>query len=81
MSLDGLLNGLMNNLMTVRFNLKYSQITAFSALTLLVGRREGHTACKKQWWGAGVAWLSVWSEMHVAYGPADATATHCLLLQ
>jgi len=33
--------------MTVRFNLKYSQITAFSALTLLVGRREGHTACKK----------------------------------
>jgi len=24
-----------------------------------------------EWWGAGV----------VAYGPADATATHCLLLQ
>jgi len=20
----------------------------------LVGRREGHPACKKQWWGAGV---------------------------
>jgi len=26
-----------------------------SALTLLVGRQEGHPACKKQeWWGAGV---------------------------
>ena len=28
---------------------------AFSALTLLVGRQEGHLACKKtEWWGAGV---------------------------
>ena len=28
---------------------------AFSALTLLVGRQEGHSACKKfEWWGAGV---------------------------
>ena len=27
----------------------------FSALTLLVGRQEGHLACKKtKWWGAGV---------------------------
>jgi len=33
---------------------------AFSALTLLVGRQEGHPARKKpEWWGA--AWLSVWS--------------------
>jgi len=23
-------------------------------LTLLVGQQEGHPACKKQWWGAGV---------------------------
>jgi len=30
--------------------------SAFSALTLLVGRQEGHPACKKtEWWGAGVA--------------------------
>jgi len=29
-------------------------LSAFSALTLLVGRQEGHPACKKQWWGAGV---------------------------
>ena len=28
---------------------------SFSALTLLVGRQEGHPACKKtDWWGAGV---------------------------
>ena len=30
-------------------------IVAFSALTMLVGRQEGHQACKKtEWWGAGV---------------------------
>jgi len=30
-------------------------LIAFSALTLLVGRQEGHPACKKSvWWGAGV---------------------------
>ena len=30
-------------------------ITAFSALTLLVGRQEGRPACKKlEWWGTGV---------------------------
>ena len=28
---------------------------AFSALTLLLGRQEGHPACKKtEWWGEGV---------------------------
>ena len=35
---------------------------AFSALTLLVGRQEGHPACKKQSGGV-LAWLSVWSEV------------------
>ena len=31
-------------------------VCAFSALTLLVGRQEGHPACKKtEQWGAGVA--------------------------
>ena len=25
-----------------------------SALTLLAARQEGHPACKKQWWGAGM---------------------------
>jgi len=33
---------------------------AFSALTLLVGRQEGHPACKKLS-GEVLAWLSVWS--------------------
>jgi len=36
------------------FSLTYNA-SAFSALTLLVGRQEGHPACKKtEWWGAGV---------------------------
>jgi len=47
-------------------------------LALLVGRQEGHPACKKLSGGV-LAWLSVWSE--VQNGPADANATHCLLLQ
>jgi len=35
---------------------------AFSALTLLVGRQEGHPACKKHKSGEVVlVWLSVWS--------------------
>jgi len=34
---------------------------SFSALTLLVGRQEGHPACKKLSGGV-LAWLSVWSE-------------------
>ena len=37
-------------------------VFAFSALTLLVGRQEGHPACKKLS-GEVLAWLSVWSEM------------------
>jgi len=33
----------------------FTSYCAFSALTLLVGRQEGHPACKKtEWWGAGV---------------------------
>jgi len=55
----------------------YVQI-AFSALTLLVGRQQGHPACKKLSGGV-LAWLSVWSEVQT--DPADATATDCLWLQ
>ena len=33
----------------------YRYYFSFSALTLLVGRQEGHPACKKtEWWGAGM---------------------------
>jgi len=52
---------------------------AFSALTLLVGRQEGHPACKKLSGGI-LAWLPG-MRCRLAYGPADATATHYLLLQ
>ena len=41
--------------------------SAFSVLTLLVGRQEGHPACKKQWWGAGVViCLEQGADLHVA---------------
>ena len=42
---------------------------AFSALTLLVGRQEGHPACKKLSGGV-LAWLSVWSEMQTCILPS-----------
>ena len=55
-------------------------VTAFSALTLLVGRQEGHPACKNRVVGCWHGYLSG-ARCRLAYGPADATATHCLLLQ
>jgi len=42
---------------------------AFSALTLLVGRQEGHPACKKLSGGV-LAWFSVWSEMQPCIWPS-----------
>ena len=55
----------------------------FSALTLLDGRQEGHPACKKLSGGVLGCWHGYLTEAtcRLAYGPADATATHCLLLQ
>jgi len=49
----------------------------FSALTLLVGWQEGHPACKKLSGGGWCGYLSG-ARCRLAYGPADATATHCL---
>ena len=45
-----------------------SATVAFSALTLLVGRQEGHPACKKtEWWGAGVViCLERGADLHMA---------------
>jgi len=39
----------------------------FSALTLLVGRHEGHPACKKiEWWGAGMdICLELGADLHM----------------
>jgi len=47
---------------------------AFSALTLLLGQQEGHPV--GYWHG-----YLTGARCRLAYGPADATATHCLLLQ
>jgi len=54
---------------------------AFSALMLLVGRQEGHLACKKN--SVVGCWRGYLSgaRCRLAYGPADANATRCLLLQ
>jgi len=43
-------------------------ILYFSALTLLVGRQEGHPACKKlEWWGTGmVICLERGADLHMA---------------
>jgi len=42
---------------------------AFSALTLLIWRQEGHPACKKLSGGV-LAWLSVWSEVQTCIWPS-----------
>jgi len=53
----------------------------FSALILLAGWQEGHPDCKKLSGGV-LTRYSVWGEVQICiYGPADATATHYLLLQ
>ena len=58
----------------------YSIQLAFSALTLLVGWHEGHPACKKRVVGCSYGYLPG-ARCRLVYGPADATATHSLLLQ
>jgi len=60
---------------TMNTRLSYShtafQLTCdvFSALTLLVGRQEGHPACKKLSGGV-LVWLSVWSEVQTFTWPS-----------
>jgi len=41
---------------------------AFSALTLLVGRQEGHPACKKtEWWDVGMVICLGWdADLHMS---------------
>jgi len=64
----------------VTFMLVLLCFCALSALTLLVGRQEGHPACKKRVVGCWHGYLSG-ARCRFAYGSADATGTHCLLLQ
>jgi len=47
----------------------FSSNGAFSAVTLLVGRQEGHPACKKLS-GEVLVWLSVWSEEQTCIWPS-----------
>jgi len=64
-------------------HIKYSKkfpFVMYSALTLLVGRQEGHPAYKKWVVGCRCGYLSG-ARCRFVYGAADATATHCLLFQ
>jgi len=47
----------------------YVCVLSFSALTLSVGRQEGHPACKKLSSGV-LAWSSVWSEVQTCIWPS-----------
>jgi len=49
--------------------IKLTFFYAFSALTLLVGRQEGHPACKKLSGGV-LARLSVWSKVQTCIWPS-----------
>ena len=60
----------MSNFCLVFINIfSFVTVIAFSALTLLVGRQEGHPACKKLSGGV-LAWLSVWSEVQTCICPS-----------
>ena len=53
----------MNHFKNLQVSLSFIfMLFAVSALTLLVGRQEGHPACKKLSGGV-LAWLSAWSEV------------------
>ena len=58
-----------SQLITWKFVFYLNVTFTFSALTLLVGRQEGHPACKKLSGGV-LAWLSVWSEVQTCIWPS-----------
>jgi len=72
-------NNKITNKMKLLNCIRHSDI-AFSALTLLAGRQKGQPACKNRVVGYWRSYLSA-ARCRLAYGPADATATHCFLLQ
>ena len=55
--------------LSVEFHSFVGRGCAFSALTLLVGRQEGHPACKKLSGGV-LAWLFVWSDVQICIWPS-----------
>jgi len=60
-----------------------SSVCAFSALTLLVGRQEGHPACKNDKWGTGVIiCLERDADLHIAQlMPLPLTVSCCSKIQ
>ena len=53
----------------VLYTLTDQVIFSSSGLTLLVGRQEGHLACKKLS-GKVLVWLSVWSKVQTCIQPS-----------
>jgi len=51
-----------------------AMILCLQCFDAVVGRQEGHPACKKLSGGV-LAWLSVWSEVQTCIWPADATVS------
>jgi len=67
-----------NKVLGLQFYITLCQ-SAFSALTLLVEWQEGIRPVKTEWWDDGVV-ICLGRDADCIY-PADATVTHCLLLQ
>jgi len=47
----------------------WDEVSAFSALTLLVGRQQGHPACKKLS-GEMLEWSYVWVKVQICIWPS-----------
>jgi len=64
-------------------NMKFEFLQCFDAVGWAAPRQEGHPACTNWVVGCWRQWRGYLSgaRCRLAYGPADATATHCLLLQ
>jgi len=50
-------------------SVSFGLFSSFSALMLLIGRQEGHPACKKLR-GGMLVWLSVWGEEQICIWPS-----------
>jgi len=61
--------GTLSDTVAQNYSQHFQQLFAFSALTLLIGRQEGHPACKKLSGGV-LAWLSVWGKVQTCIWPS-----------
>ena len=66
--LNKIVNWCIENVRGLTYEITSDFTLAFSALTLLVGRQEGHPACKKtEWWRTGmVIYLERGADLHMA---------------